>query len=150
MAEEIEKNGVKFYTHAAEGLGDEQTGQMLLELADMERQHEQTFAGMREGLSGREREQMVFDPDNEAALYLRAMADGHVFNVKKDPTVELAGKSIDEILKMAIVAEKDSIAFYLGLKDIVSERAGKDKVDAIIKEEMSHIAILSDKLKTLQ
>jgi len=75
------------------------------------------------------------------------MADGHVFDLKKDPSSELTGtESVEDILKLAIEAEKDSIVFYLGLKDFVSVRAGKDKVEAIIKEEMGHIVVLSRKM----
>jgi rubrerythrin len=51
---------------------------------------------------------------------------------------------------MAIGLEKDSIVFYVGLKESVSPRAGKDKVQAIIKEEIGHIAILSQKLEALK
>lgn len=147
MAEQIERNGVKFYRKAAKGVSDKDTRQMLLDLATMEAEHEETFAGMRKQLSDEERELRVFDPDNEIVLYLQAMADGHVFDLKKDPSSELTGtESVEDILKLAIEAEKDSIVFYLGLKDFVPVRAGKDKVEAIIKEEMGHIVVLSRKM----
>jgi rubrerythrin len=48
---------------------------------------------------------------------------------------------------MAIGIERDSIDFYVGLKEAVSHRAGKDKVEDIIKEEMRHIVILDQSLK---
>ena len=54
-----------------------------------------------------------------------------------------------EILKSAITAEKDSIVFYIGIKDVVPSHLGKDKLDDIIKEEMSHIRLLSKKLLEL-
>jgi len=147
MAEQIERNGVKFYRKAAEGISDRDVRQMLLDLADMEAEHEETFAGMRKQLSDRERELRVFDPENEAALYLQAMANGHVFDLKKDPSEQLTGtETVEDILKLAIDAEKDSIVFYLGLKDFVPAKAGKDKVEAIIKEEMGHIAVLNRRL----
>jgi hypothetical protein len=44
----------------------------------MEDQHEKTFAAMRANLSGEEMEPPVFDPDGEAQMYLRVMADGYV------------------------------------------------------------------------
>lgn len=150
MAEQIERNGAKFYHKAAEDLSDRETRQTLLDLAAMEADHEETFADMRKQLSDEERELMVFDPENEMALYLQAMAGGHVFDLKKDLSQQLTGKEgTEDILKMAIGAEKDSIVFYLGLKDFVPAKAGKDKVDAIIKEEMSHITVLNRKLAAL-
>jgi rubrerythrin len=148
MAEQIERNGAKFYRAAAKKLPV--LRQVLLDLAAMEDVHEKTFAAMRAELSTSEKEPPVFDPDGQAQAYLRVMADGHVFNVKIDPAKLLAEqKSPQDILKTAIGLEKDSIAFYVGLRDGVARKAGKDKVEAIIKEEMSHIVILSQKLAEL-
>ena len=147
MAEQIERNGVKFYRKAAQSISDQDVRQTLLDLADMEAEHEETFASMRKQLSDRERELRVFDPENEVALYLQAMANGHVFDLKKDPGEQLTGtETVEDILKLAIDAEKDSIVFYLGLKDFVPAKAGKDRVEAIIKEEMGHIAVLNRRL----
>jgi rubrerythrin len=118
-------------------------------LAAMEAEHEKIFAAMKNQLSDEERESNVFDPDNEMALYLQAMASGHVFDMEKDMSSQLTGtESVEDILKLAIEAEKNSIVFYLGMKDFVPVRAGKDKVEAIIKEEMGHIAVLSQKMAT--
>ncbi len=149
MAEQIERNGAKFYRATAEKFSA--VRQVLLDLAAMEDEHEKIFAAMRAQLSSREQEPTVFDPDGQVQMYLRAMADGHVFDVKADPTEQLTGQETSEdILKMAIGMEKDSIIYYLGLKDFVPARAGKDKVEAIIKEEMSHIATLNQKLAALK
>jgi rubrerythrin len=116
----------------------------------MEDEHQKTFAAMRAELSEEEVEAPVFDPDGEAQMYLRVMASGHVFDLKADPVKKLAGmETPEDVLKMAMGVERDSIAFYVGLKESVSRRAGKDKVEAIIKEEMGHIAILNQKLETL-
>ena len=149
MAEQIERNGTKFYRAAAEKFPE--LRQVLSDLAAMEDEHEKTFAAMRAELSGTEIKPPVFDPDGQAQMYLRAMADEHVVNIKADPLEQLAGQETPEdVLKMAIGLEKDSIAFYVGLKESVSRRAGKDKVEAIIKEEIGHIATLSQKLGALK
>ena len=77
-------------------------------------------------------------------MYLKAMADGYVFDVKKDPAAQLTGKeSAKDILTEAIGKEKDSIVFYLGLKEFAPESLGKDKIEGIIKEEMRHIGYLN-------
>ena len=153
MAEQIERNGVKFYRKAAQGVSDRDLRQTLLDLAGMEAEHEETFAGMRKQLSDSDlaRELSVFDPENELTLYLQAMANGHVFDLRKDPGEQLTGtETVEGILKIAINAEKDSIVFYVGLKDFVPVKAGKDKVGAIIKEEMGHIAVLNRRLPALK
>ena len=149
MAEQIERNGAKYYRAAAKKLPV--LRQALLDLAAMEDVHEKTFAAMRAELSASEKVPLVFDPDAQAQAYLRVLADGHVFNIRIDPAKLLAEqKSPQDILKTAIGLERDSIAFYVGLRDGVSQKAGKDKVEAIIKEEMSHIVILNQKLAELK
>jgi rubrerythrin len=148
MAEQIERNGAKFYRDAAEKFT--QVNKLFLDLAEMEVKHEKTFAEMRKELSGTQAEPLVFDPDGEAQMYLQVMADDNVFDPNADLDEKLAGKDTPEaVLNMAIGLERDSIAFYVGLKQAVPQRAGKDKVEDIIKEEVSHIAILKKQLVSL-
>jgi len=151
MAEQIERNGAKFYRQAAKIAADEKTKQMLLDLATMEDGHLNTFQEMRKQLGPKEKEQLVFDPDNQAAMYLQVVADGHGWEGKKALAEDLTGQeSIEDILKAAINAEKNSVVFYVGLKDCVSARAGKDKVEAIITEELGHVAVLNRELAALK
>ncbi|GAI70660.1 unnamed protein product, partial [marine sediment metagenome] len=66
------------------------------------------------------------------------------------PTAKLTGsETIKEILDIAINSEKDSVVFYLNLKGLVPVKAGRDKVEEIIIEELSHITTLLRKLKDL-
>ena len=148
MAVQIERNGIKFYRKAAGIVSNKETKKFLLDLADMEVEHEKTFTEMKNQLTEREKEPAVYDPDDQGALYLRATADGHIFNPKTDISEQLTGQeTLEHIFNRAIQAEKDSIVFYLGLKEFVSKRAGKEKVEKVIKEEQGHIVILNNYLK---
>jgi rubrerythrin len=144
MAEQIERNGASFYRKSAELIKDTVAKKLLLDLAAMEDEHEKIFADLRAGLSEKEKVATVFDPEGEVLLYLRALADTRVFFEKK---IDMS--SMEEILKQAILAEKDSIVFYLGMKEMVPDNFGKAKIDAIIKEEMTHIQLLSKELVAL-
>lgn len=141
IAEQIERNGARFYRKAAENITDEDKKKFLIHLAEMEDKHEQTFKSMRSQLSQDEKITTTFDPEGESEKYLRALADTRVFYEK-----EIDTNSLEEIFKTAITAEKDSIVFYLGMKDVVPEHLGKQKLDGIIKEEMGHIKLLSNEL----
>lgn len=145
MAEQMERNGEKFYKSAAATIDDEAHKKLLLELAAMEVDHEKTFKAMRSDLKAAEKSATVFDPEGEAALYLRALVDTRVFFEKK---VDVS--SMEKILKAAIEAEKDSIVFYLGMKNAVPEKFGQDRIEGIIKEEMGHIRLLSRELTQLE
>jgi len=147
IAEQLERNGAKFYRQAAENVSGAGARDQFLRLAEMEDEHETAFAAMRRDLSKQDRAAITFDPDNDAALYLQAIADGHVFDLKADPADQLSGhESVADILRMAIQAERDSIAFYIGLEQLVPEHLGGAKVRDIIKEEMAHVASLSSDL----
>jgi rubrerythrin len=81
--------------------------------------------------------------------YLKAFARGHVFDTAQDAVAALSElRTPQDILKRAIVAEKDSIALYTGIKAFIAEdQCGRDKIDRVIAEEMNHIAELSDWLE---
>jgi rubrerythrin len=144
MALQLERNGAKFYRTAAEALDDAANKKLLLSLATMEDNHEKIFEKMKARFADEKEWLAIFDPHGEASLYLRAFADTRVFFNK-----EIDTSSMETIFKDAIIAEKDSIIFYLGMKDAVPKNFGKDKLDAIIKEEMSHVKLLSERLVSL-
>ena len=61
----------------------------------------------------------LFDPEGEQSLYLRTMAESHVFVKNKDISgLASRCKTPAEALDLAIAFEKDSIVFYLGIKDV--------------------------------
>ncbi|RJQ66635.1 MAG: rubrerythrin [Desulfobacteraceae bacterium] len=141
MAQQLERNGAQFYRTAADAISDPGAGALLVKLADMEDEHEKIFARMRSRLAASEKAQTVFDPEGEAVDYLKALADTRVFFEKRIDT-----SSMQALLKDAIAAEKDSIVFYLGMRDAVPEELGRRHLDDIIKEEMGHIRLLSKEL----
>lgn len=149
MAIAIETNAAKFYSEAA----DKSSGkmkEMLSQLSAMEKDHERIFEQMRGELGGEQTRPTAFDPDNEAALYLQVMASGRGWEGKAGPKMKLSGdESPEQILQTGIEAEKNSVLFYVGLRELVSARAGKDKVDKIITEEVKHVAVLRKQLREL-
>jgi len=144
IAEQIERDGADFYRKAADNIQDMDKKDFLLELAEREIEHEKTFKSIRAHLSSEDLKATTYDPEGEEAAYLKSLADTRVFFEKEMNTETLEG-----ILKSALAAEKDSIAFYVGMKKIVTSESGKKKLDEIIKEEMSHIHLLNQELLSL-
>ncbi len=145
MAEQMEINGEKFYRKAAESVSEQAYKDLLIHLADMEVNHGRIFKALKSELSAEEKETTVFDPEGEAALYLRALVDTRVFFEK-----EMDVSSLEKIFKAALEAEKDAIVFYLGIKDSVPDNLGGSKINMIIKEEMSHVRLISNELVKLK
>jgi len=155
IAEQIEVNGENFYRQMADTISDTEIRKLFLEFADMEVGHQKVFATMRAALSDKDREPTVFDPEDESALYLRALADLRVFGEgAEEPFILPEGLNENERLKKIFWAaasrEKESIVFYTGMKDMVGENLGKNKIDDIIHEEMRHLRILSGKIGSLK
>lgn len=151
MAEQIERNGSGFYRQAASRAAKSPVSEIFLRLAAQEDEHEKTFAQMRSELNPVERRANPLDPDHENTAYLRAWADGHVFDVRRNLAGILTGKeNVEDVVQLAIGMEKDSIVFYLGMKDAVPPRLGRNQIDRIIREEMGHLSSLTRYLESLR
>ena len=146
MAIQVEESGIRFYQAAAEKIRVERSRRLLLDLAQRENEHRETFTAMLEGLTAAEKESSTYDPNDEAPLYLSALADERVFP-RADPVGLLGSKpSLELILKTALGMEKESILFYAGLREMTPERLGRSRVDDVLKEEMRHVTILRGEL----
>ncbi|UCG57435.1 MAG: ferritin family protein [Phycisphaerales bacterium] len=151
IAEQIERNGAKFYRRAAELFADGSIEKLFLDLATWENAHVRVFANMRAELSEQNWESGGFEPTRLDLPDAQVMAGLAVFGVRPNPAEELTGnEEVANIIRMAIQKEKDSIVYYTGLKDFVLSKAGKAKIDEIIAEEMRHVRILGESLEQRQ
>ena len=148
MAIQIESNGAEFYRLAAERAEDPGNAAFLNQLVKMEEAHKRLFAQLREDAVQAD---TGFDLSDEGGLYLSAIANG--IRVEGAPTVaeKLTGlETMEEILQTAVELEKESVLFYLGIKSVVPDDLGKDKIDRIIDEEKKHIVQLSDEVERIR
>ena len=143
---QIEVNGKAFYEAAAKKTAETATREFFLELAAWEATHIKLFGELRDSLPKGAGNTPVFDPNDEAALYLQATADSHVFVRNKDMVALVAGcKGPVDIIDVAMTFEKDSVVYYTTMKKVVSKDLGQDKVDRLIDEEIKHISLLSQR-----
>ena len=132
IAEQIERNGAKFYRKAAELFNEPDICNMFLELADWETKHEQILNDMGKQLSKPNKKSSFFGPEKKL-LDPKLMACLTVFGAGSEPVHQLRNvENTSEVLKRAIEKEKESIAFYKGLKDFAPARDDKNKIDDII------------------
>jgi len=150
FALQIEKNGAQFYRQAAEYITDTKARNLLNTLAEVEHKHELIFSSMK--LRYESQKQLeVYDPEGERELYLHAMANGYIFDKSKNAADLINPESsVKEILLFALGREKDSIIFYLGMKEFVKDTDDKETLNKIIAEEMSHVSFISRELKRLE
>lgn len=143
IAEMIEHNGNAFYAAAARVTTDFTNAALFKQLSEWENIHAELFASMRNELTEAERESVVYDPDDELSLYLKTLADSALFTASNPVTFFETQPPVKEMCRMALDIEHESIVFYSGMREYVPVRLGREKVDAIIKEEVRHIAILN-------
>ena len=150
IAEQIERNGQKFYADSAGRVDDSVAKQVLQDLAKMEVGHLKTFQALHAGLSEQAREEITWDPDGQAGAYLKAAADSHIFKTNADPTSLLEDNSdAREILELALQFEKDSVIYFLGVADVVPEHLGKADVLELAQQERNHIVLIQNTLSKL-
>jgi len=151
MGVEIETNGKKFYETVAKSTPDASAKKIFADLATWESEHIELFKKLRERLPSAATQEDLFDPHEELHLYLKATADSHVFIRNQDiPTLAKKCKTPVQALELAIVFEKDSVVFYTTMKKLVPENFGKNEIDVLIDEEISHLYILTQKRKELE
>lgn len=150
MAVRIEENGAAFYEKAAHVVRDPAAEKLLLALSNAEREHRAYFRFLLEDMNALERELPFTQDDSENSAYLMSLADAQVFPLA-DPAALVDGAATPaQLLGIALNAEKDSIVFYLTMKDAVLSPKGRERLDTIIREELSHIRTLEKALVTFK
>jgi len=147
---EIEKNGRAFYLACAQTSDDRQVKKLCEELAGWEGQHVALFEALKASLPVDADLQAIFDPEEEYVLYLKAVADSHIFLINRDAS-ELVRKAAipKDLLRMALTFEKDSIVLYTAMLKMVPDALGKNDITQIIDEEIRHVTIIGQLLATL-
>jgi rubrerythrin len=142
----IEGRGIVFYDVMAKSTQNEAAREVFNYLADMERDHIETFKNM---LEEADKFQVPADESGQYTAYLRALVDSAVFSDDL-VTSEMAAQAESDTaaLELAIRAEKDSILFYYEMKEVMPQRA-QATVNKIIAEEKSHLRQLSELKKKL-
>lgn len=147
IAIQIERNGAAFYRKAAELAADAGSRTELQELAAMEDGHEIVFSELRRQLVEAEDPGDWFEQGGDEAQYLENFAAGRVFDMTRDATAWLMPSTpLKDVLRFALERERDSIVFFVGIREVVPESLGASQIDAIIKQEMGHVALISKRL----
>jgi len=145
IAAQLERNGARFYRRAAELTTDPGAKALFTSLAQMEDEHEGVFAKF---VDPQARARLFGEADEEVVQYLRALAGGRLF--QEDETAALsAGMSVADILRRAIAIEKEAIAYYQALREVVPSDLGRDQIEALVREEMRHVTLLTVRLEAL-
>ncbi|NLI81336.1 MAG: ferritin family protein [Deltaproteobacteria bacterium] len=146
----IEENGKAFYEKALRVVDNPEIKKLFEELALEEVGHKRKFEELLAQLPPRATEATVWDPQNETDLYIKMMADQHVFVGGESIETQVSRlRDVKDALKLAINFEKDSVIFFLTVQDATDETKGREFIGQLVKEEQEHLRRLSLELKKL-
>lgn len=146
----IEEEGIRFYTLAAEKVDEPGIQQLFETLKEKEYDHIKTFRALYTEMSEKK-------GDTDAALYLLDPGIAETFHGYVETAVfPIAGaarsvlrscEGAEDILRLGMQAEKDSILFYHELLRHAPWPEAEELLKEIIAEEHRHFAILRRELQ---
>jgi rubrerythrin len=142
-AMEIETRGEKFYLGLAEKTEDSRTRKLFEHLAGEEIRHKATFQALYERLG-----EVSLPAGSNAAefsTYMNALIDTHTLFRESDAALMENVKSRKDAILKAMVFEKESILFFMEMREMVPERE-KKFIDECIDEERDHLRQLNEML----
>jgi rubrerythrin len=144
LAIQIEENAEHFYHQAMGKFSDQSLVETLSWFAEQEKRHRDFFIKMKRSLTrgGGERwaEQL------SGAMLRDGLAD-HLFSTDE---VDLDSiRDVKMFFQIAIDLEQDSVTFYEIIASFVSDLETLNQLNAIIDEELKHIELFRQRLKSL-
>jgi rubrerythrin len=140
---EIETRGEKFYLGLAEKAEDARTRKLFEYLAGEETKHKATFQALYDRLGD------VSLPGGanqaEFSTYMNALIDTHTLFRESDTALMENVKNRKDAIMKAMVFEKESILFFMEMREMVPERE-KKFIDECIDEERAHLRQLNEML----
>lgn len=137
QAVEIEEYGYKFYSEMAERFRENKEFAKLFDtLAEKELVHEKKFSELKKKVKD-----IDIEGEGEVMPYLNAIVESAFFIGEDKPLNAIKNaKTIAEAVDHALDFEKETLLYYMGIKDTLKS---KEIIDEIIGEEKSHIVWLN-------
>ena len=133
IAIQLEQNGEKIYRRAAEKIQNSSLSTLLEWLADEEAQHAKWFEALMDTVTGTG----DFQEQEKMGRALLKNAVGTQSFTLEDADFSSIEK-IEDLLKLAIEFEKDTVLFYGMLQPLIQDQETLDQLHVIIKEEEDH------------
>ena len=138
IAVQIERNGERVYRRAAEKIEDPSLRSMLQWLADEETQHAKWFEALIDKVPGTGD---FLEEEKMGRALLKNAVGAQSFSLEDSDLLSM--EKIEDLLKLSIEFEKDTVLFYGMLQPLIEDQKTLEQLHAIIQEEENHI----DRLK---
>jgi rubrerythrin len=150
IAENIELEGLRFYTEAMNKAENDEVKNIFKLLADEEKGHSILFAKLYNEAKNESQNNDDYIYDEITSAYLKALADTALFNINGITNDKLKDvKDSKEALLMGIQAEKDAILLYTKMHQVSKFENTKKYLGELIIEENGHLEKLMKIFKTM-
>lgn len=142
FAVKTEEAGAIFYRKMARRLSDNrEIHDVFIKLAEDEDRHKEQFEALMEKVP----EEFAYKSQRERLAVLRATSMSEFFLGEDGlfKNLDLINTPQD-VLKRALRLEKDTLSYYLALRDLIGENS---TVDAMIQAERNHIETLLNRIE---
>lgn len=134
LALQIEKNGEKIYRNAIKRVSDPSVCSLLQKLADEELDHVEWFSSLKENIKSTTDDPQLMEAGKQI---MNSVLGEQAFSLKDVDFSKI--DQIDDLMKLAIEFEKDTILFYEMIRPLIADSEDVDHLDGIIAEENRHI-----------
>ena len=134
IAIRIEKNGESIYRDAIQKVSGERLKEALKWMADEELHHIEWFTSLKEMIEETSGGVMA---DELSSDMVKSLMGDQSFTLKEVDFSQI--ESVDELVRIFIEFEKDSIIFYEMLASFIKNKNTLDELQKIIFEEKQHI-----------
>ena len=144
---QVETKGESFYKRVASKAANTQVRDLFLYLAGEEVKHRETFQELQTRVG--QAELPAWSTEQEYQEYLESLIESHIlFGDGLGDTILSHMQQESEALRFAMGFEKDTILFFMEMRELVPE-SEKPYVQACIEEEREHLRKLRSMLKSL-
>ena len=143
LALQIEKNGEKIYRKALRHIENPAIYTVLQKLADEELNHIEWFTSLKQSIKSTTDDPKLVEMGK---TILNRVLGAQAFSLEDVEFFEIS--RIDDLLKLAIEFEKDTILFYEMFRPLLSHTEELNHLDQIIAEENQHIEHFQDALNS--
>lgn len=137
FAVEKEQQAEALYAELHEKAVDTKAKAVFKELMEQELKHEKLYEAMLKDIPDEQSPNIA--EDSEYFGYMQELINE---SRKIAPTTDLDFNNLKEVFQYAIDREKDSILFYVGMKNFAPKSA-HETIDHIIAEEGKHITMIT-------
>lgn len=135
FAIEKEEESMALYKKLAEKIDDTDAKQLFLKLEGEEKKHKLFYSDMLDKDLHEELPEFLVGDDYDA--YMREL----IATSRLAVLPEIKKENLKSILDYAVLREKESVIFYVGLKNYL-DPSMQSKIDLIINQEAMHAAVI--------